>query len=449
MYPGHEATWRRRSCEARSPAHKEPEHTAAAVSAERLDKWPNEAFYTAEVGSEEPPPGFPSHRLQRGCSSARVEDAERRVKRKTAWGQTRKCAGPPGGTGLEAAWGARQPVCTYNPPSEINILGKEPTLPSTSIKKVCIENKEPLINLRHGTVIVYETEDNNRETREKEFSPPAGNKQSQVQQIDQLEQLEHQSGERATSILRPSTEGEILHKSSASPKRWGKITGKDPQCVDWGKDNSDKFYSLTEESNLSSGDHSFGGSDDSKTSEAENKSSSNEPTVRQLRRQRKSVKTRPCSQEGLENSTSTGGRTLKWDYSSIGLADSPSISNQGPVNGKKETDTGPPTYNLSTMGTEAGMLQSIYSSIKELQTETRIESRRVRIATKRLQGTVCKVAKSCTEIETKLCSMEERIVAVEEDVDTLKEQSATRDEQLTDVMWKLEDFENRQRRNNP
>ncbi|KAJ1143411.1 hypothetical protein NDU88_009720 [Pleurodeles waltl] len=123
--------------------------------------------------------------------------------------------------------------------------------------------------------------------------------------------LEIKSGEGAASISRPATEGENLHKSSASPKRWGKITGKDPQFVDWGKDNSDKFYSLTEESDLSSGDHSFGGSDDSETSEAENISSSNEPTVRQLRRQRKSVKSRPCSQEGLENSTSTGGRTLK------------------------------------------------------------------------------------------------------------------------------------------
>ncbi|KAJ1143149.1 hypothetical protein NDU88_009460 [Pleurodeles waltl] len=233
-----------------------------------------------------------------------------------------------------------------------------------------------------------------------------------------------------------------------SLERWGKITGKDPQFVDWGKDSSDKFYSLTEESDLSSGDHSSGGSEDSETSEAENKLSSNEPTVRQLRRKRKSVKTRPCSQEGLENSTATGGRTLKWDYSGIGLADSPTISNQGSVNGNVKTDTGAPACNSSTMGTEAGMLQSIYSSIKELQTETRIESRRARIATKRLQGKVRKVAKSCTEIEAKLCSMEERIVAVEEDVDTVKEQSATRDEQLTDVMWKLEDFENRQRRNN-
>ncbi|KAJ1174328.1 hypothetical protein NDU88_006150 [Pleurodeles waltl] len=279
-------------------------------------------------------------------------------------------------------------------PSEINMLGKEPTLPSTSTKKLCIENNEPLVKPIQVTESVSEIKDNNRETRKKELSPPAGNKQSQVQQFDQFEQLEHQSGEGAASISGPVTERENLHKSSGSPKRWGKITGKDPQSVDWGKDNSDKFYSLTEESDLSSGDHSFGGSDDSETSEAENKLSSNKPTVRQLRRQRKSVKIRPCSQEGLENSTSTGGRNLKWDYSGIGLADSPSISNQGSANGNK--DTGPPTCNSSTTDTEAGMLQSIYSSIKELQTETRIESQRARIATKRLQGTVRKVAKSCT-----------------------------------------------------
>ncbi|KAJ1107428.1 hypothetical protein NDU88_004818 [Pleurodeles waltl] len=209
-----------------------------------------------------------------------------------------------------------------------------------------------------------------------------------------------------------------------------------------------RLTSIVEESDLSSGDHSFGESEDSETSEAGNKSLSNEPTLRQLRRQRKSVKTRSCSQEAFENLTSTGGRTLKWDYSGIGLADTPTTSNQGSVNGNMETGTGDPACNSSVMGIEAGMLQSIYSSIKELQTETRIESRRARIATKRLQGTVRKVAKSCTEIEAKLCSMEERIVAVKEDVDTLKEQRATRDEELTDVMWKLEDFENRQRRNN-
>ncbi|KAJ1103651.1 hypothetical protein NDU88_001072 [Pleurodeles waltl] len=101
---------------------------------------------------------------------------------------------------------------------------------------------------------------------------------------------------------------------------------------------SRRSVALAEESNLSSINRSFGESEDSETSEAGNKSSSNELTVRQLRRQRKPVKTRPGSQEGFENSTSMGGRTLKWDYSGIGLADTPTISKQDTVNGKMETD---------------------------------------------------------------------------------------------------------------
>ncbi|KAJ1164678.1 hypothetical protein NDU88_005112 [Pleurodeles waltl] len=291
---------------------------------------------------------------------------------------------------------------------------------------------------------IVEIEDSNWETRENDPGPPAGGKQLQIRN-DQIEQPERQNGEGTVNTSGPAAEGGNLHKSLRSP-RWGKTIGKDPQTVDWGKDSSDKFYSLPEESDLSSIDHSSGESEASETSEADNKSSSNELTMRQVRRQRKPVKTRPAPLEGFENSTSMSGRTLKWDYSGIGLADTPTMRKQGSANGKMETDVGSSVGNST--GTEAGILQSIYSSIKELQTETRIESRRARIATKRLQGTVRKVAKWCKEIEAKLCSMEERIVAVKEDVDTLKEQSATRDEQLKEVMWKMEDFENRQRRNN-
>ncbi|KAJ1145822.1 hypothetical protein NDU88_012106 [Pleurodeles waltl] len=94
------------------------------------------------------------------------------------------------------------------------------------------------------------------------------------------------------------------------------------------------------------------------------------------------------------------------------------------------------------------MLQSIYDSIKELQNETRAESRRARMTTKHLQGTVRKVVKSCAEIEGKLSTMEERTMAVEADTEALRAQTATHEEQLTDIMWKLEDQENRQRRNN-
>ncbi|KAJ1214314.1 hypothetical protein NDU88_001933 [Pleurodeles waltl] len=81
-------------------------------------------------------------------------------------------------------------------------------------------------------------------------------------------------------------------------------------------------------------------------------------------------------------------------------------------------------------------------------TVTSSENRRAWIATKRLQGTVRKVVKLCIEIEGKLNTMEERTLAAEADVEALREQCATQDGQLIDIMWKLEDHENRQRRNN-
>ncbi|KAJ1094480.1 hypothetical protein NDU88_007553 [Pleurodeles waltl] len=202
------------------------------------------------------------------------------------------------------------------------------------------------------------------------------------------------------------------------------------------------------QSDVSSGEHSLSETGSSETSETGNKSSSNEPTVRQLRRYRKCTKVRPGSQEGLEFSTSTGSRTLKWDYSGIRLTDTATTSGQEVVNNKMEGSTGSPASGMCLAGADSGMLQSKYNSIKEFQTETRTESHRARVATKRLQGTVRKVAKSCMEFEAKLSLMDERIGAVEEDVDALKQLSSTRDDQLKDVMWKLEDFENRQRRNN-
>ncbi|KAJ1105049.1 hypothetical protein NDU88_002457 [Pleurodeles waltl] len=85
-----------------------------------------------------------------------------------------------------------------------------------------------------------------------------------------------------------------------NPKGWGKITEKDLKTFDWAKDSSDKSYSLTEESDVSSGEHTFSETGSSEASETGNKSSSNEPTVRQLRRHRKCTKVRPGFQEGLK-----------------------------------------------------------------------------------------------------------------------------------------------------
>ncbi|KAJ1130446.1 hypothetical protein NDU88_008799 [Pleurodeles waltl] len=275
------------------------------------------------------------------------------------------------------------------PSLESNVLGKEPTPLCTSDKKLGIENKETFIKTTQDTESLLEIEDSNRETSEKAPGLP-GSRQPQTKRFDQIEQLECQSKEGTASTSGPTVEKNDLTNPLGSPKRWDKITGKGPQLMDWGKDSSNKFYSLTEESDLSSVDRSFSESEESETSEAGNKSLSNELTVRP-HRQQKLVTTRPGSQEGFENMASMSGRTLKWDYSGIGLADTPSIGNQGPVNDKIEIDMGAPAGNAGNayvMGTEAGILQSIYSSIKELQTETRIESRRARIATKRLQGRV-------------------------------------------------------------
>ncbi|KAJ1217418.1 hypothetical protein NDU88_005012 [Pleurodeles waltl] len=187
-----------------------------------------------------------------------------------------------------------------------------------------------------------------------------------------------------------------------------------------------------QESDLSSGDeHSLSESGSNISSERGNVSSSNEPTVRQRRRQHKCTKTKPGTQEGTEFFASSGSKTLKWDYSSISLTDTTRTTDISTMGGQQLVDidmegsNGGTKSDTCAASTDSGMLQSIFNSIKEIQTETRIESRRARVATKRLQGAVRKVAKSCTEIEAKLGSMDEWIVVVEEDVDMLKQQNAT------------------------
>ncbi|KAJ1115401.1 hypothetical protein NDU88_003625 [Pleurodeles waltl] len=71
-----------------------------------------------------------------------------------------------------------------------------------------------------------------------------------------------------------------------------KSNGKEIKNLDWSKDTGDKFYSLTEESELSSTEgHSLNDSGSSSISSEEgNASSNNELTVRQRHRQRKCIK---------------------------------------------------------------------------------------------------------------------------------------------------------------
>ncbi|KAJ1149283.1 hypothetical protein NDU88_002095 [Pleurodeles waltl] len=227
-------------------------------------------------------------------------------------------------------------------------------------------------------------QDNSREAIGKVVRPP-GNEQLQTQQMVQGEQLDLQNEGRIGSPSGYTVEENNYTNPLGSPKKRDNIMGgENPQLTDWGRESSDKFYSLTEESDPGSADCSFSETDESETSETGNKFPSGEHTVRKAR-QRKSVKSRSGLQEGSETTAPMSGRTLRWDYSGISLADTFTGGNQSPI--KENTDPGAAagsignTGDAHAMGTEAGILQSIYSSIKELQTETRIESRRARVAT--------------------------------------------------------------------
>ncbi|KAJ1100327.1 hypothetical protein NDU88_005413 [Pleurodeles waltl] len=122
--------------------------------------------------------------------------------------------------------------------------------------------------------------------------------------------------------MKSKSQSTITAFLSESPKKQDNIS----LLTVWGKDNSDKFYSLTEESDLSSADRSLSESDESESYEAGNKSLNCEFTVRQIRQWR-SAKPHSDSKECHENAASMSGRTLRWDYSGIGLADTPTVGN--------------------------------------------------------------------------------------------------------------------------
>ncbi|KAJ1178806.1 hypothetical protein NDU88_004048 [Pleurodeles waltl] len=111
--------------------------------------------------------------------------------------------------------------------------------------------------------------------------------------------------------------------------------------------------------------------------------------------------------------------SFKWDYLGTRLTGLEKDSKLDPPPNIDGGEDCPASSNRAT-GTDAKMPQMIYDMIRELQTETMAESRRARIATKHLQCAVCKVVKSCTEIEEKLSVMENRTAAVEVDIEAQK-----------------------------
>ncbi|KAJ1088112.1 hypothetical protein NDU88_001271 [Pleurodeles waltl] len=76
------------------------------------------------------------------------------------------------------------------------------------------------------------------------------------------------------------------------------------------------------------------------------------------------------------------------------------------------------------------------------------DSKKARVATKQLQVAVSKIAKSCSETGERIATTEARADVLETDLGAVAQQAAMHDTQLSDNQWKIDDFENRQRRNN-
>ncbi|KAJ1138658.1 hypothetical protein NDU88_005039 [Pleurodeles waltl] len=233
-------------------------------------------------------------------------------------------------------------------------------------------------------------------------------------------------GTRATRAKKSS--GEMAPGNKRSTLTLGKISGKQVESArvpEASKDGGDKFYSLTEYSDSTNSDLGASESRDSISSEYASCLSLAESTVRW--RQQKSKGLVSSSRDNAEPSAQTR-KALKWDYSGTDLVST--VETHSSQNTTKMADESVCGLNHITddRHTDSEMLWSIYNSIKELQTETRAESRRARLATKQLQGTVRKVVKSCTEIEGKLSSMEERTSVVEGEIEALRAQTTTHDD---------------------
>ncbi|KAJ1109894.1 hypothetical protein NDU88_007251 [Pleurodeles waltl] len=140
-------------------------------------------------------------------------------------------------------------------PSEINPLVAETILSDACSEKILIESNEPLIKAIQGSEDLLGAVDSSTVIREKEWGPLAGKEQSQAQ--PQAQRSENQTRVGTTSVPSATLGIEELQKIPSNPKGWNKAIEKGLKSSDWVKDSSDKFYSLTEESDLSSGEHSF------------------------------------------------------------------------------------------------------------------------------------------------------------------------------------------------
>ncbi|KAJ1082343.1 hypothetical protein NDU88_002511 [Pleurodeles waltl] len=131
---------------------------------------------------------------------------------------------------------------------------------------------------------------------------------------------------------------------------------------------------------------------------------------------------------------------MLWDYSGVQQLphslDDLSVEPAGFEIDATKAETSPPSLGL------------IYQTIMAQHKQTQGDSKKARVAPKQLQVAVSKIAKTCSEIGERIATIESRADVLETDLGAVVQQTVMRDTQLSDIQWKIEDFENRQPRNN-
>ncbi|KAJ1161618.1 hypothetical protein NDU88_002102 [Pleurodeles waltl] len=97
---------------------------------------------------------------------------------------------------------------------------------------------------------------------------------------------------------------------------------------------------------------------------------------------------------------------------------------------------------------EPPSLDLIYRTMVQNHEQAQRESRKMKAANRQLQLSIKKVGKSCQDIGVRIATMETRTEELETEVRAATVQTMTQGQQISDIQWKLEDAENRQRRNN-
>ncbi|KAJ1153263.1 hypothetical protein NDU88_006024 [Pleurodeles waltl] len=128
---------------------------------------------------------------------------------------------------------------------------------------------------------------------------------------------------------------------------------------------------------------------------------------------------------------------MQWDYTSTQQA-------FVKVNMAGNTSMPPPMDGPA----ETPSLDLIHRTMVHNHEQAQKESRKVKLANRQLKLSIKKVVKSCQDIGTRIASMETRTEELETEVRATTAQTVTQGQQISDIQWKLEDAENRQRRNN-